>query len=196
MKKKSIVVLTAVLMLFGVSVHAQKLSVSSIEAKAGEQATLTISLSNPSEATALQFNLQLPANVTINESGCTLGTSAKNHVVSVSRFDSGDYFFVLYNLDFQTFTDGTLLTVPVNIGQDAKSGNGALYTIRSSKSDAVSQQFEVTSFAVNVTNEAAAVKGIAVDGKNSDAIYNLNGQQVASPLKGIYIIGGKKVVKN
>ena len=79
MKKRTIIVLTALLMLFGVSAKAQKISVTPIEAIAGGQTTMTINLSNPSESTALQFNLQLPDDVTINENGCTLGTSAKNH---------------------------------------------------------------------------------------------------------------------
>jgi len=195
MKKRTIIVLTALLMLFGASVKAQKLSVMPIEAIAGGQATLTINLSNPSESTALQFNLQLPANVTINQNGCTLGASAKNHTLSVNRMDSDDYLFVLYNMDLQPFTESTLLTVPVSIGDDAKSGNGTIYTFHSSKSDAVSQQFENTSFAITITGNTA-VKGIAVDGKKNDAIYNLNGQQIASPQKGINIVSGRKVVKN
>ena len=195
MKKRTIIVLTALLMLFGVSAKAQKISVTPIEAIVGGQTTLTINLSNPSESTALQFNLQSPDDVTINENGCTLGTSAKNHTLSVNRMDSGDYLFVLYNMDLQPITEGTLLTVPVSIGNDARSGNGTIYTVRLSKSDAVSQQFENTSFAINITGNTA-VKGIAVDGKKSDAIYNLNGQQIASPQKGINIISGKKVMKN
>ena len=92
------------------STFAQKLSVEPIEAKAGEQATMRVNISQPSETTVLQFCLQLPAGVTVNESGCAVGTAAANHTLSVNRMDSGDYLFVFYNLDFQQFTGGTLLT--------------------------------------------------------------------------------------
>lgn len=69
------------------SANAQTLSVASVEATAGEQKTLTVSLSDAVSATAMQFNLSLPANVTINESGCALGSAASNHTLRVSKMD-------------------------------------------------------------------------------------------------------------
>ena len=33
------------------------------------------------------------------------------------------------------------------------------------------------------------------DGVNSEIIYNLNGQRVTTPKRGLYIVGGKKVLK-
>ena len=51
------------------SVAAQSLSVQPVEAMAGEQATVAVNISQPSAATVLQFCLQLPAGVAVNESG-------------------------------------------------------------------------------------------------------------------------------
>ena len=62
-----------------------------IEGKVGEQATLTVSLADAASATALQFNLSLPANVTVNESGCALGNAAKNHTLSVNKMNNGGH---------------------------------------------------------------------------------------------------------
>lgn len=130
---------------------AQTLSVEPIEGRAGEQKTMTVSLSDASSATALQFNLSLPANVTVDEGGCGLGAAASNHTLSVDKLDNGNYLFVLYSTDFTTLTNGTLVTIPVNIAESASSGNGGLYLVRSSKEDAVSYQHESVSFDVDVT---------------------------------------------
>lgn len=175
------------------STFAQKLSVESIEAKAGEQATMRVNISQPSETTVLQFCLQLPAGVTVNESGCAVGTAAANHTLSVNRMDSGDYLFVFYNLDFQQFTGGTLLTIPVTMAADAKTGNGTLYTVRSAKQDAVSRQLAASDFTITVKGEATRIESVARNAQ-TPSVFNLSGQQLALPQKGINVIGGKKVV--
>lgn len=170
---------------------AQTLSVQPIEVKAGEQATLTVSLADAASVTALQFNLSLPANMTVNESGCAPGNAATNHTLSINKMDNGNYLFVMYSMDFTALTDGTLLTVPVTIGNGATTGDGNLNTVRSAKSDAVSQQHQNASFAVNVTT---AVEGVKSDIKKDAVIYNVRGQKLTSPQKGINIIDKRKVI--
>ena len=171
---------------------AQTLSVASIDATAGEQRTLTVKLSDAASATALQFNMSLPANVTINESGCALGSAANNHTLSVSRMDNGNYLFVIFSMDFTKLSNGTLLTIPVIFANDATSGNGHLFTVRSSASDAVSHQHQNATFAVNVNT--SDIKNIRTSGVKNGIIYNVRGQKLASPQKGINIIDGQKVL--
>ena len=171
------------------SANAQTLSVASVEATVGEQKTLTVSLSDAASATALQFNLSLPANVTINESGCALGSAASNHTLRVSRMDNGNYLFVIFSMDFTKLSNGTLLTIPVIFANDATSGNGNLFTVRSSASDAVSYQHQNASFAVNVNT--SDIKNIRTSGVKNGIIYNVRGQKLASPQKGINIIDGQ-----
>ena len=172
--------------------NAQTLSVASVEATAGEQKTLTVSLSDAASATALQFNLSLPANVTINESGCALGNASNNHTLSVSRMDNGNYLFVIFSMDFTKLCNGTLLTIPVIFANDAASGNGNLFTVRSSASDAVSHQHQNATFAVNVNT--SDIKNIRTNGVKKGNVYNVRGQKLASPQKGINIIDGQKVL--
>lgn len=174
------------------SANAQTLSVASIDATAGEQRTLTVKLSDAASATALQFNLSLPANVTINESGCALGNASNNHTLSVSRMDNGNYLFVIFSMDFTKLSNGTLLTIPVIFANDAASGNGNLFTVRSSASDAVSHQHQNATFAVNVNT--SDIKNIRTSGVKNGIIYNVRGQKLASPQKGINIIDGQKVL--
>lgn len=174
------------------SANAQTLSVASVEATAGEQKTLTVSLSDASSATAMQFNLSLPANVTINESGCALGNAANNHTLRVSRMDNGNYLFVIFSMDFKKLGNGTLLTIPVIFANDAKSGNGNLFTVRSSASDAVSHQNQNATFSVNVNT--SDIKNIKTNDVKKGIIYNIRGQKLATPQRGVNIIDGQKVL--
>ena len=192
MNRRIYIVIVGLLALLG-GANAQTLSVQPIEVKAGEQATLTVNISQPSDATALQFNLQLPIGVTINESNCTLGNGTNGHTLSVNRMNSGDYLFVLYQMDFQTFSDGTLLTIPINVATDAKTGNGKLYTVRSSKSDAVSLQKDETTFTVTVSEELTKIENVKTN-VQTPYVFNLNGQRLELPRKGINIVSGKKMV--
>lgn len=191
MNRRILNIVIGLLALWG-SANAQTLSVASVEATAGEQKTLTVSLSDASSATAMQFNLSLPANVTINESGCALGNAANNHTLRVSRMDNGNYLFVIFSMDFKKLGNGTLLTIPVIFANDATSGNGNLFTVRSSTSDAASHQHQNATFAVNVNT--SDIKGIRTNGVKNGIIYNLRGQKLVSPKKGINIIDGQKVL--
>ena len=47
---------------------------------------------------------------------------------------------------------------------------------------------------INAINEATAIDKVKVDKTQGGAVYNLSGQRLAAPRKGINIIGGKKVV--
>ena len=182
---------TLALTAIAVVASAQTLSVGTVEGKVGEQATLTVRLADAASATALQFNLSMPANMSVNESGCALGNAATNHTLSVNKMDNGDYLFVVYSMDFTALTDGTLLTIPVTIGNGATTGDGNLNTVRSAKSDAVSLQHQNASFAVNVTT---AVESVKSDIKKDAVIYNVKGQKLTSPQKGINIIDKRKVI--
>ena len=192
MNTRIYIVIVGLLALIG-GANAQTLSVGTVEGKVGEQATMTVSLTDAASATALQFNLSLPANVTVNESGCALGNAATSHTLSVNKMDNGDYLFVMYSMDFTALADGTLLTIPVTIGNGAATGNGNLNTVRSAKSDAVSQQHQNASFAVNVTT---AIESVKSDIKKNAIIYNVRGQKLTSPQKGINIIDKRKVMVN
>ena len=140
---------------------AQTLTVQSIEATAGEQATLTVSLSGAAEITALQFNLALPRGVRLAEDEATLGTASNGHTLSVQTLDNGDYLYSVYCEDLNTFMDGELLRIPVNIGSEAEGGTGCLYTVRMANTEAVSQTCADVTFTVTMKSEP--VKGDVTD---------------------------------
>ena len=184
---------TLVLTAIAVAANAQTLSVGTIEANVGEQAALTVSLSNVEAATALQFNLSLPVNVTVNESGCALGNAAASHTLSVNKMDNGDYLFVMYSMDFTALTDGTLLTIPVIIGNGATTGNGNLYTIRTANAEAVSHTSANATFSVKVAGGQSGIKETGKDGTSQKA-FDLQGHRLSRPSKGINIVSGRKLI--
>ena len=186
------------------SVSAQTLSVQPIEVQTGEQTEVVVSLTGATAMTALQFNLQLPTGVTATKDGITLGAATDGHAISVKPLYSGDLLFVLYNLEQKTFNDGELLRIPVTVNENAQTGSGQLYTVRTATTDAVSNKCAESSFNITVNNEANGIMKIE-RGESAQKVYDLHGRSVTRPTKGIYIIrsakgrlqgkNGQKVVK-
>ena len=186
------------------SVSAQTLSVQPIEVQTGEQTEVVVSLTGATAMTALQFNLQLPTGVTATKDGITLGAATDGHAISVKPLYSGDLLFVLYNMEQKTFNDGELLRIPVTVNENAQTGSGQLYTVRTATTDAVSNKCAESSFNITVNNEANGIMKIE-RGESAQKVYDLHGRSVTRPTKGIYIIrsakgrlqgkNGQKVVK-
>lgn len=193
--KKLILIIIALLTIAG-GAMAQNLTVQGVEAKAGEQATLTVSVAGATAMTALQFNLDLPEGVNLSENNATMGAATDGHTLSVQTLDNGDRMFVIYSMDLNTFKDGELLRIPVTLGSDAKTGEGKLYTVRTATTDAVSHDCANVSFNITVKTTVQSVTITAEDKTVADGItYNLAGQQVDKSYKGIVIVNGKKVIQ-
>ena len=107
--------------------------------------------------------------------------------------DSGNYLFVMYSMDFSSLTDGTLLTIPVTIGNGATTGSGKLYTIRSANSEAVSKTSSDATFSVKVTNGQSGITETERD-RTSQTAFDLQGHRLSRPSKGINIVGGRKLI--
>ena len=57
-------------------------------------------------------------------------------------------------MNLNRFKDGELLRIPVSIGNNAKSGEGSLYTFRTATTDVVSHAHNNTTFTITVTEVA------------------------------------------
>ena len=161
---KRIINLIAAFLLVASAATAQRLSVANIDATPGSNTTIAVNISGATTMTALQFNLSLPAGVTLANNGgnygISLGSSAGGHTLSVQPLASGDYLVVLYNMYLNTFSDGTLLTIPVSIGTPGGTTSGSLYDIYMSTAAAVSHQCANVSF--NAISDVP-VSGITLD---------------------------------
>ena len=204
MNKKISNLLMAAMLSVSTNISAQTLSVQPIEVQTGEQTEVVVSLTGATAMTALQFNLQLPTGVTATKDGITLGAATDGHAISVKPLHSGDLLFVLYNMEQKTFNDGELLRIPVTVNENAQTGSGQLYTVRTATTDAVSNTCAESSFNITVNNEANGIMKIE-RGESAQKVYDLHGRSVTRPTKGIYIIrsakgrlqgkNGQKVVK-
>ena len=194
MKQRILQTIVALLAIVS-SATAQTLSIASVEAKAGEQAELVVSGSGMTDVTALQFNLALPQGITLNESAITKGEAASGHTLSVQTMDSGDRLVVLYHTDLESVSNGTLLRLPITVGQQTGSFSGSLYTIRTASTDLVSHKCNDAAFTVKVKEDATSIVNVNTTQTDSKTVYDMSGRRVANPKKGIYIVGGKKMVK-
>ena len=153
--KRRIINTIVALMAMATASNAQQLSVGTIEAVAGKQTEMTVSLTGATGKTALQYNLSLPAGLTLAETtgdyGIKVGNATKGHTLSVSPLASGDLLIVLYSMYQDTFADGTLMTIPVVTTGENGTTSGTLNTIRTATADAVSSECADVSFNAVVT---------------------------------------------
>ena len=182
MNKRIQTILFALAAIVG-SANAQNLS---FEVKANEA---TMNISGATGMTALQFCLQLPADVTIDTSNATMGEATVSHTLCMETLDNGDLLFILYSMNLNRFKDGELLSIPININGE---GTVRLYNIRFADTDAVSYAGEET---------ATGIKTLSNSPLKGENIYNLSGQQMVNGKSlnsklpwGIYIKGGKKIL--
>lgn len=172
---KKLLTFAFALMSFGAT--AQNLS---FEVKANEA---TMNISGATGMTALQFCLQLPAGVTIDTSNATMGEATDGHTLCMETLDNGDLLFILYSMNLNTFKDGELLRIPIIINGESTA---RLYNIRFADTDAVSYAGKET--ATGIASPKSSPKGKDLK------IYNLAGQRMSKPTKGVNIQNGRKVV--
>ena len=89
--------------------------------------------------------------------------------------------------DFVGTPDGQAALV-VNKVEESDTGYKATVMVLSGDME------NVTEYVLNVNSTATAISQVKQEQTKSNAIYNLNGQQVKSAKKGLYIVNGKKVV--
>ena len=195
MKQKILLLATAFAGLWGTA-QAQTLSVNPITVEAEEQTELCVNIEGATSMTALQFNLALPEGFAFkqNESnyGIELGAATAGHTLSVSELTSGELLVVLYNMNLNTFKDGTLLTLPLVAGTEAGTSNGTLSKVRMATTSAESNTPDNVNFSFQIS-EATGISGVTTPSTLSNTYYDLQGRKVAQPTRGIYIFNGKKV---
>lgn len=173
------------------SATAQVLTALPLEEEAGTQAELVVNANAITGMTALQFNLELPDGVTFADNNATLGEANKGHQIIIEMLDNGDRLFILYSMNLDTFKDGELLRIPVNMNSEAAEGIARLHKIRFADANSVSYAAAETESIVTGISSPQMVNGKS----SNDECFDLSGRRVAHPTKGIYIFNGRKVVK-
>ncbi len=144
---------------------------------------LVVNANGVSGMTALQFNLELPEGVTLADVDATMGEATGSHTLCIETLDNSDLLFILYSMDLNTFKDGELLRIPININGE---GTARLYNVRFADTEAVSYAGEET--ATGIASPKSSPKGKDLK------IYNLAGQRLNKMQCGINIMNGRKVL--
>ncbi len=205
--KKLCLIVLAALPLSIAAQSSTKLYIDDYNIKAGETKTMNIGLSNPDmEVTALQFDLYLPdgLSIAIEDDEYVVDidrTTYKKHSLDTKAND-GFVRFLLASSKKSVLsgTTGTIITVSLVASSTFESGTISLKNITIADPSAN----KVTPADVEIkVGENTAVEGITVDKIISSDVYDLSGRRVranASSLeglsKGVYLMNGKKVVKN
>ena len=109
--------------------HSNILAADDAQGYSGHQVSLNVNLTNEDEVKLCQFDLRLPAGVTValNEKGkldAKLSERAETHSISGKQLSNGDYRFIISSMDNDSFTgnDGTLLNITLDVLSTVEAG--------------------------------------------------------------------------
>ncbi|MBP5569647.1 MAG: leucine-rich repeat protein [Prevotella sp.] len=178
------------------------LSISAISIKPGETKTVSVDMTNTEGIQGLQCSIDLPE-------GLSFATKSNGKIDISNNTDRGDGFTLSSSLQ----EDGSLTVATVNFEGDSYYGNsGTIFTFKiTADENLAAGDYEIqirdivlssgvaikpsdASGKVTVSNSETGLQIIESDSNQSDSIYNLNGQRVNNPSRGIYIVNGRKVI--
>lgn len=100
---------------------------------AGSKTTIELALENTDEVTALQFDLTVPQGMTLDLNSVSLNSSRTDgHSLTKEKQDTTNvYRFLLHNMDNKALkgNSGTLLSLPVTVGEGFKSSTFAMSNV-------------------------------------------------------------------
>lgn len=178
------------------------LSLGAISIKPGETKTVSVEMTNTEGIQGLQCSIDLPE-------GLSFATKSSGKIDIANNTDRGDGFTLSSSLQ----DDGSLTVATVNFEGDSYYGNsGTIFTFKIKADENIAAgEYEIkvrdivlssgvaikpfdTSGKVTVSNSETGLQQIESDSNPSYSIYNLNGQCLKTPAKGVYIRNGKKVL--
>ena len=105
-----------------------------LQTSAGSKVVLPINLNNENEVKLCQFDLQLPAGVTVatksnGKLDAKLTERAETHTISSQQLSNGNYRFIISSMDNDSFTgnSGTLVEITLDIPATMEAGE---YTVK------------------------------------------------------------------
>jgi uncharacterized protein YjdB len=160
---------------------------------AGEEKTMTIDLWNPDdEITLVQYDLRLPEGLSLKmigdeyEAGIAGRTDRESHSLSTHAIDGTTHFVLAsHNNASFTGTDGAIIRMTLVADENYQGGTVSVENIL-----LVTPREQET----RPGDLTLGIKGIFVDQKTDKPVYNVAGQRLYVPRKGINIINGKKIV--
>ena len=177
-----------------------KLSIEPFDIAVGETKEMLIDLLNPNdEVTLVQFDLHLPAGLSIKKNGSDLDfdmagrTSWRKHTLDANEVD-GAYRFLLYSSG-NTLIEGTSgAIIKVNLVADESFNGGKIVLDNILLVDPNEKETKPANYEY-VIGSGSGISTVMMDASGENTrIYNLSGQKLTAPKKGVNIINGKKIV--
>lgn len=166
---------------------------------AGGEAEMVIDLTNPDdEITLVQFDLRLPNGLSLKQTGAEYDidiagrTTWRKHSLDANA-TNGIIRFLLASSSNATLegTQGAVIRMTLKADNSFTGGTVKLENILL----VTPAEKEIKPGDVSYTIGSTGIHTIVTDGTKTDApIYNLSGQRLTAPQKGINIINGKKVM--
>ena len=174
---------------------------------AGSTTQLSICMKNEAAIRGFQFNLYLPDGMTasVNSKGRIVSSLSSQrldaddeHTLTLSQQDDGSILFLCGSQYEETFTgnDGEIATLTIEVAGDVAAGDYPviLKNMKLSENDIrIYYETEYVESTITVTS-TNGIETIRNDDAASRPTYNLSGQRLSAPQKGINIVGGRKVV--
>lgn len=187
--------------------QADNFVVEEVNVAPGTTKAVGIQLQNASAYTAFQFDMVLPEGIEIAKDetiGLLVGLVSDltpEHSLYVKNIGPGTYRFLSFsetNADYPG-EEGNLIVVNFAADEALEVGSSVTATIQSAllvTAEGVQLEPEELAFDLVLKDggEGTAIRGI-YGSQGDDDWYNLNGQRVKTPAKGVFIKNGKKVVK-
>ena len=200
---------------FGLQTKAENTDISSMEnviyiepvtAVAGTEVTLSVRMKNAVEAEGFGFDLYLPDGVSfvLDEDGFPESylSTERTTTRKTNNYDSaiqadGSLRVFAYSTNGSTIkdNDGEVWLVKVKISEQMTMGDYPIILKEEaiSKTDGKSINIETSIETTLTITDVDAIESISTNVVSGPS-YNLRGQRVTGPQKGVNIIGGKKVV--
>lgn len=184
-----------------------KLQIAPFEIEAGNQKEMLIELINDKEITAFQFDLTLPEGLSIakDEYGDIYDIVGRiqyigrqntpSHSLDTNTIDG----VVRFKLTSQqntvlTGSEGAVIYIMLQAAPSFVSGDIVIDNIYLASPDET--QFTQEPIVLSLKAIPTSVKGVAERSEKSAEVYDLSGRKVKrQAAKGVYIVGGRKVVK-
>ena len=179
---------------------AAALSIEGFNIEAGGTAEMKIDLTNPNDdITLVQFDMYLPAGLSISKDGDEYEvdlarTSYKKHSLDLGTSFDDFTRFLLWSSKNNVLdgNSGTIITVKLKADATFNGGTIQLKKILLVTPDEKETKCDLYEYTIGTDGirGITASDDVTVDGP----VFNLAGQRLQTPQKGINIIGGKKVI--
>lgn len=181
---------------------ADNLVVPDVTVAQGKEAVLDIGCEMQTACKAFQMDVVLGSGFTLklDATGMPVAELATgtDHRVYSRRVSDGKYRFVVLSTSGQQLpTSGTLLRLTVVAPSTAQAGSSTTGSVRDIEFTTAQTKRLLLSnatSAITVTAATTSVERISTDNRKIGPMFNLKGQQIKLPQKGINMTGGKKVM--